>query len=136
MVEKVGDQYVYTIEGNANNQVMRKTYALTDKTIAGYGRPKYEAETVTQTSATTKTQTATSNTKKEYGKGIDVSGWNGTIDWAKVKASGIKFAIIKMGNIYESKGTVDLESTFRSNVAACEKIGLPYGVYVYTYVKT
>lgn len=140
MVEKVTDQYVYTIEGNANNQVMRKTYALTDKSIAGYGRPKYETEAATQTTAPATTQptakTTTSNGKKEYGKGIDVSGWNGTIDWAKVKASGIGFAIIKMGNIYESKGTVDLESTFRSNVAACEKIGLPYGVYVYTYVKT
>lgn len=69
-------------------------------------------------------------------KGIDVSGWNGTIDWAKVKADGVQFAIIKMGNIYQSSGTVDLESTFRSNVRECERLGIHYGVYIYTYVST
>lgn len=74
--------------------------------------------------------------KNPTGKGIDVSGWNGNIDWARVKASGIDFAIIKMGNVYNSSGTVDIESTFRQNVAGCEKVGLPYGVYLYTYVKS
>ena len=69
-------------------------------------------------------------------KGIDVSGWNGQINWNSVKADGIGFAIIKMGNVYQSSGTVDLESTFRRNVAECERIGLPYGVYLYTYVRT
>lgn len=74
--------------------------------------------------------------KNPTGLGIDVSGWNGDIDWARVKASGIDFAIIKMGNVYNSSGTVDLESTFRKNVAGCERVGLPYGVYLYTYVQS
>ena len=33
-------------------------------------------------------------------KGIDVSHWQGTIDWNKVKAAGIKFAIIKAGGLF------------------------------------
>lgn len=68
--------------------------------------------------------------------GIDVSGWQGTIDWSRVKATGCGFAVLKMGNIYNSDSGVDLESNFRRNVAECERVGMPYGVYVYTYVRT
>lgn len=44
IVEKVVGNYVYTIEGNANNEVGRHTYPLGYSTISGYGRPKYDAE--------------------------------------------------------------------------------------------
>lgn len=56
LVAEVKDGRVYTIEGNANNRVQLRSYAINDGTIAGYGRPKYElvadrynadAETVT-----------------------------------------------------------------------------------------
>ena len=67
---------------------------------------------------------------------IYVSGFQQGTDWAKVKASGCGFAVIKMGNIYNSDSGVDLESTFRRDVAECERVGMPYGVYVYTYIKT
>ena len=40
-VYKVDDNYVYTVEGNANNQMMERKYPLTDPSIAGYGRPNY-----------------------------------------------------------------------------------------------
>lgn len=41
IVEDFDGSYVYTIEGNASNSVCRKKYALTNKTIAGYGYPCY-----------------------------------------------------------------------------------------------
>lgn len=44
IVEKVDGSKVYTIEGNTSNQVARRSYALTDKSIVGYGRPKYDPE--------------------------------------------------------------------------------------------
>lgn len=47
IVEKVDGSKVYTIEGNTSDMVARRTYALTDKSIVGYGRPKYDAETGT-----------------------------------------------------------------------------------------
>lgn len=85
---------------------------------------------------TTTTQATTSSTaKKNYGKGIDVSEFNGNIDWAKVKAGGIGFAIIRMGTITQNSG-VSLDETWRRNVSECERVGLPYGAYVYTYVQT
>lgn len=47
IVEKVKDNKVYTIEGNKSNMVKRSSYGLSSKSIYGYMRPKYEAETTT-----------------------------------------------------------------------------------------
>lgn len=44
LVEKVEDGKVHTIEGNADNMVKRRTYALHDSSILGYGRPAYDAD--------------------------------------------------------------------------------------------
>lgn len=66
----------------------------------------------------------------EY-KGIDVSKWQGVIDWAKVKSSGIQFAIIR-----SSCGTTYLDPQLQANVKGCEANGIPYGFYHYTYAKT
>lgn len=44
MVEKVANGKVYTIEGNADNMVKRRSYALDNSTIIGYGRPRYDGD--------------------------------------------------------------------------------------------
>lgn len=44
IVEKVENGKVYTIEGNASNQVKRCTYSLTSSYIVGYGHPRFDAE--------------------------------------------------------------------------------------------
>ena len=41
IVEKVDDHYIYTIEGNADNKVKRRSYPLGDSRIDGYGTPNY-----------------------------------------------------------------------------------------------
>ena len=64
-------------------------------------------------------------------KGIDVSFWNGTIDWEKVKADGIDFAIIRCG--YGMDQTDQDDTQWARNVAECERLGIPYGVYLYSY---
>lgn len=62
-----------------------------------------------------------------YIKGIDVSEHNGIIDWEKVKTSGIAFAMIRAG-----KGqAVDIH--FKRNVSECNRIGLPIGIYWFSY---
>ena len=63
-----------------------------------------------------------------FEKGIDVSKWNGTIDWNKVKASGIDYVIIRAG--YGSK-TVDPQ--FKSYIEGASKAGLKIGVYWFSY---
>lgn len=44
LVEKVDNSKVYTIEGNSNDQVERRSYSLSYGKIVGYGRPKFDAE--------------------------------------------------------------------------------------------
>ena len=68
----------------------------------------------------------------EY-KGIDVSKWQGDINWAKVKAAGIKFAMIR-----SSYGSVDgqEDAKLAANVKGCEANGIPYGFYHYSYATT
>ena len=71
--------------------------------------------------------------KKVLTKGIDVSnsGQGKIADWSKV-AENVDFAILKLGNGYESEPFyTDIQ--FNRNADACEKYGIPYGVYVYQY---
>jgi GH25 family lysozyme M1 (1,4-beta-N-acetylmuramidase) len=65
--------------------------------------------------------------------GIDVSMWQATIDWAKVKASGVQFAIIRggYGNAVAYPGQMD--PYFERNYAECKKYGIPVGMYWYSY---
>ena len=65
-------------------------------------------------------------------KGIDVSGYQGNIDWKKAKADGIKFAILKLGNIYDSDPN-DVDSKFERNYEECIKNDVYVGIYVYNY---
>ena len=69
-------------------------------------------------------------------QGIDVSGYQKDIDWRKVKDAGIDFAILKIGNINarETDGWYT-DSYFQRNVTECERLGIPYGVYAYSYAK-
>ena len=60
--------------------------------------------------------------------GIDVSAAQGQIDWEKVKAGGVDFVILRLG--YGSGGT---DKKFSENVSACKRLGIKFGVYLYSY---
>ena len=64
-------------------------------------------------------------------RGIDVSNHQGTVDWNKVKAAGIDFAILKVGPVYGKP-----DDSFEKNAAECERLGIPYGVYYYSYARS
>lgn len=61
-------------------------------------------------------------------KGIDVSHWQGTIDWNKVKAAGIQFAIIKAGG--SDAGTYT-DSKWEANYKGAKAAGIPIGTYYF-----
>ena len=67
-------------------------------------------------------------------KGIDVSFYQGKIDWAKVKSDGIDFAIIQCG--YGDNDSSQDDPQWKYNVSECERLGIPYGVYLYSYATT
>nr|DAV15594.1 MAG TPA: hypothetical protein [Caudoviricetes sp.] len=64
-------------------------------------------------------------------KGIDVAKWNGNIDWNKVKAAGVEFAVLKVIN--KSNKT---EEAFVRNYAGAAAQGLLIDVYNYLYTIT
>lgn len=67
-------------------------------------------------------------------KGIDVSKWNGDIDWKKVAATDVDYAIIRCG--YGDDFTYQDDAYWEKNVKGCEDNNIPYGVYIYSYAKT
>ena len=67
-------------------------------------------------------------------KGIDVSEFQGKIDWEKVKNDGIEFAILRCGYGMDFSNQDDVE--YERNANECEKLGIPYGVYLMSYANT
>ncbi len=64
--------------------------------------------------------------------GIDVSKWNGTIDWNAVKSSGISFVVIRCGYRGSSTGVLVKDPMFEANIKGATKAGLKVGLYFFT----
>lgn len=67
----------------------------------------------------------------DYFRGIDVSKWQGDINWKKVAKEDIDFVMIRSSYGYE-----DVDPKLKKNVAGCKKYDLDYGFYHYTYAKS
>ncbi|NLG05594.1 MAG: hypothetical protein GX567_17485 [Clostridia bacterium] len=65
-------------------------------------------------------------------KGIDVSKYNGEIDWKKVKEAGIQFAMIRVGTRGYGTGTVVLDDHYVKNIEGALANGIKVGVYFYS----
>ena len=68
--------------------------------------------------------------------GIDVSTWNGNIDWAAVKNSGVSYAIIRCGYRGSSIGKIIEDSKFRANIQGARNAGIKVGVYFFSQAVT
>ncbi len=66
-------------------------------------------------------------------KGIDVSKWQGRIDWPLVKSDGVQFAMIR-SSFGWNEGNTDL--MFETNYENATKVGIPVGAYHYSYART
>ena len=74
-----------------------------------------------------------SNLFVQQAKGvIDVSGWQGDIDWAKAKADGVEGVIIRLG--YGEGNNADKKA--QRNISECKRFGIPFGIYWYSYADT
>lgn len=117
IVERVDGGKVYTIEGNADNQVKRCEYFLNSSRIVGYGRPKYTEST--QTSSKT--------------QGIDVYSGTGKVDFARVKAAGKSFIIIRAGY---GRYIPQKDERFEEHYKGAKAAGLNVGAYWFSYATT
>lgn len=71
-------------------------------------------------------------TEKQAKKGIDVSTFQGEIDWKKVKNAGIEFAIIRLGFRGYESGKIVLDNQYENNMIGSLNAGLDTGVYFFT----
>ena len=68
-------------------------------------------------------------------RGIDISQHNGNVDWDKVKSDkNVNFVILRCGFGREHSRQID--RTFERNYAECKRVGLPVGVYHYSYANS
>lgn len=65
--------------------------------------------------------------------GIDVSQWQGEIDWRKVKDVGVEFAMIRVGYQKGYGGEYVEDPYFVENMRSATEVGLPVGAYFYSY---
>ena len=78
----------------------------------------------------------TENDKVVSHKGIDISRYQGTVDFAKVKASGVEYAMIRCGYRGYGNGAVVKDSSFDTYAKNANANGMPIGVYFYTQALT
>lgn len=68
--------------------------------------------------------------------GIDVSHWQGDIDFKKVKSSGVEFAFIRVGSQKGINGKYYLDNKFKQNIKGFTKQKIPVGIYFYSYANS
>lgn len=68
--------------------------------------------------------------------GIDVSHWQGDIDFKKVKQAGVEFVYIRVGRGSGIGGKYVLDDKFKQNIEGFNKVGIPVGVYFYSYANS
>lgn len=64
--------------------------------------------------------------------GIDVSEYQGEIDWVQVKAAGVDFAIIRLGYRGTTQGLLNIDGRFEENLAGARAAGIDVGVYFFS----
>lgn len=68
--------------------------------------------------------------------GIDVSKWQGDIDFSKLKNAGVEFVIIRVGSSNGINGENFVDSKFVQNIENANSVGIPVGVYFYSYANS
>lgn len=81
-------------------------------------------------------QTELISSRADARKGIDVSKWNKEIDWDKVKAAGVEFAIIRVGYRGYTSGSLIEDPYFAKNIRGATNAGIPVGVYFFSQAIT
>ncbi len=65
--------------------------------------------------------------------GIDVSHWQGDIDFNKLKQSGVEFAFIRVGSQKGIQGEYYIDNKFKQNIKGFNEVKIPVGIYFYSY---
>lgn len=66
--------------------------------------------------------------------GVDISKWQGTVNWQKAKESGVEFAILREG--YGKKSPKQVDKMFKENYTNAKAVNIPVGAYHYSYAES
>ena len=79
---------------------------------------------------------ATAKAAAPLAKGIDVSKYQGDIDWQAVKADGVEYAFVRLGIRGYGSGKIVLDENFADNMQGANEAGVKAGVYFFTQAVT
>lgn len=129
--KQANHHYTYGNGINSNGYYVRAPYMGNALHTDTYDNVKPKHPTLkTETKPTTPKPTVKPSTTASKYKVIDVSVWQGVIDWKKVKADGVVGAIIR----YADGASIDTK--FERNMTEAKKNGLHIGAYIYSRAKT
>lgn len=123
VASEVVNNHFRVIEGNKSDGVNLRTMTVNGKYIRGYGTPKYDDVKVSPPTVV--------RPPEKYQFGIDVSKYQGVIDYDKAKAAGVSFVVIRSTS---KNGNVD--QYFERNYSECVKHRIDYSCYKLSYALT
>lgn len=68
--------------------------------------------------------------------GLDISKWQGDVDFNALKEAGVEFVIIRVGTSSGINGENLVDSKFEQNINGANKAGIPVGIYFYSYANS
>lgn len=129
------------VSGNAG--VIKRSDIKTDQSQnenaghkASVGNAPVATNTPTPVPTNVSTPTMAPITTVNFELGIDISEWQGSINWSKVKAAGIQFAFIRIGGRGTSKGAIYEDKMFSTNIKNAKANGIKVGVYFFSQAIT
>ena len=109
------------ISGNENKKTFNLNVVSKINTSSSYVTPKYlYMKDIINNYKTDKTSI-----------GIDVSKWQGSVDFKAVKDAGIEFVIMRIGSQRDPSEEIDMDVRFKEYYKAAKEVGLSVGVYIY-----
>ncbi len=98
----------------------------------------YKPKNTNNNNSSTRTRTYFSDVIKNYKNdnteiGIDISEWQGDVDFKKLKNAGVEFVILRVGSTKGTKGDYFVDGKFKQNIKRANEVGMPVGIYFYSY---
>ena len=67
---------------------------------------------------------------------MDISEWQGVVDFNKLKEAGVEFVFLRVGGTKGITGDYFLDSKFEDNIKKANEAGMPVGIYFYSYANS
>lgn len=130
-LDEVGSYQVVFKAVDSSNNITEHPFTL------NVNEPKSSGSSNTEPKKTTAFSDVVKNYKTDNTQiGIDVSKWQGDIDFAALKEAGVEFIIIRVGTSDGIDGDRFIDSKFEKNIKGANEAGIPVGLYFYSYANT